>query len=481
MAEPTFATGELIAVKMRNRRYGLVWVVGEAGPGELCRIVGLEWFGKEPPSEDEAAAAELMHLSHRWYDDLPFAARLIRSPKPTMIACGFCEVLPEWRTFDFASQQTTWKAIAATLYREYRWRRDPKYRARVEAAPQVGDTHAFELPEIGGWGAGRVIAATGAIQPDRSAVRRVIVGVPARWPSKPSLADVEAALAARRAHPRFGEIATTDDLPETFEPIGRLAPREGELALVDGKGWGAWMGAAHRVAHHWRLENDEPYATDIRDRRYGATFAVPLSGGAFDLFAHFRTLGEGALGLHVPARLDAPPTEDELPGLLEGAEPLWVRVEAPRPKSLVYVGNAHRALDRIERAEAKAELSSWDPLLRADRYGSVDEWPREGAKSEPPPPTLGELAKRTFFESWEGEVEAKDLKRSRQILKRLHRALAEGGDPEVAIQTAVESFNAIDHFIMTIEREDICDALWLYGRSAGIDDPQELVDRHRDW
>jgi len=148
---------------------------------------------------------------------------------------------------------------------------------------------------------------------------------------------------------------------------------------------------------------------------------------------------------------------------------------------LVYVGNAHRALDRIERREEKVELDSWTPLFEAGRYGSIDEWPRAGAKRAPPPPTFDELADRVFFESWEGEVEAKDLKQSRQILKGLHRALLKGRGPEAAIAEAVRAFNAIDHFIFTIEREDICDALWLYGRAAGLADPQALVDEHRDW
>ncbi len=482
MSEPTFATGELIAVKMRNRRYGLIWVVGEAGAGELCRIVGLEWFGKEPPSEDEAADAQLMHLSHRWYDDLPFAARLIRSSKPTMVACGFCEVLPEWRDFDFVSQQTDWKAIAATLYREYRWREDPKYRASVEALPQVGDTHTFELGEdVGGWGAGRVIVATGSIAADRYAIRRIVFGVPARWERKPTLADVETAIARRPDRPRFGETATTDALPDSFELLGNLPPTEAELAIAEGKGWGMWTGVAWSVAHHWRLENDEAYATDLRNRRYGATFAVPLGDGRHDLFAHFRTDHGSALGLHVPARLSAIPDETTLPKLLKGAAPLWVRVGAPRPDELVYLGNAHQALDRIERTGDAVELDDWQPLLAAERYASIDDWPRASAPSEPPPPTLDELAARSFFESWRGHVESSDLKKSRQILKALHRTLAKGDDAEAAIQTAVEAFNAIDDFIMTIEREDICDALWLYGRSAGIDDPQDLIDEHRDW
>ncbi len=78
-------------------------------------------------------------------------------------------------------------------------------------------------------------------------------------------------------------------------------------------------------------------------------------------------------------------------------------------------------------------------------------------------------------------MEPKDLKKSRAILDSLHRALAKGDDAEEAIQTAVMAFNAIDHFIFTLEREEICDALWRYGRAAGVDDPQGLVDQHRDW
>lgn len=481
MSEPTFATGELIAVKMRNRRYGLIWVVGEAGPGELCRVVGLEWFGKEPPSEEEAVAAELMHLSHHWFADLPFAARLIASPKPAMVACGFCGVLPEWLDFDFASQQTDWKAIAATLYREYRWREDPKYRVAVEAEPQVGDTHAFELlPEVGGWGAGRVIVATGSISADRYAVRRIIFAVPARWEAKPTLAEVEAAIAARGDHPRAGEIGTTDELPDTFELIGNLPPTAAELAIADGKAWGTWAGIAWSASHHWQLENDEAYAIDLRNRRYGATFAVPLRDGRYDLFAHFRTRRGRTLGLHVPTRLSAIPGEKKLAKLLEGAAPLWVRVEAPRPDALVYLANVQSAFDRIERGDP-VQLDDWSPLLNADRYDSIDEWPRAGEPAKPPPPTLEELASRTFFESWKGNVESKDLKKSRAILKALHRALAKGDDAEAALQTAVVAFNTIDHFIFTLEREDICDALWRYGRAAGIDDPQALVDQHRDW
>jgi len=95
------------------------------------------------------------------------------------------------------------------------------------------------------------------------------------------------------------------------------------------------------------------------------------------------------------------------------------------------------------------------------------------------------------LKSWEGEVAEAHLLRARQILDEAGRNMLElAANPQKeelvgVIDRAVRALNEADepdHFIMTIEREDLCEHLGNLGAAAGLSDAE--IDRGlsgRDW
>ena len=102
--------------------------------------------------------------------------------------------------------------------------------------------------------------------------------------------------------------------------------------------------------------------------------------------------------------------------------------------------------------------------------------------------TLSSLESHVFFESWESFVDEELIAASRGALKHTISALIGEEDPDARYELLLACMGAFDEldeeheFIMTIEREDICEAVSLIAEVAGVDEEQidELME-HRDW
>lgn len=103
--------------------------------------------------------------------------------------------------------------------------------------------------------------------------------------------------------------------------------------------------------------------------------------------------------------------------------------------------------------------------------------------------TLESLAGKEWLESWDGEVSRSPRQAARQLLGKLVeelRAQAQLTKPVVRklLKKTVESFNHLDaanHFIFTIEREDLCEAFEQIVCACGFPQFCDEVDSWREW
>lgn len=105
--------------------------------------------------------------------------------------------------------------------------------------------------------------------------------------------------------------------------------------------------------------------------------------------------------------------------------------------------------------------------------------------------TLKKLSTYDFFTRWKSYPPKPAIRASKQIMQRTVKQLAKLGKraPEIermkVLQKCIESFNHIDeemnHFIETVERDDICDEFELLVHACGLGKHQNLADQWRDW
>jgi hypothetical protein len=107
------------------------------------------------------------------------------------------------------------------------------------------------------------------------------------------------------------------------------------------------------------------------------------------------------------------------------------------------------------------------------------------------PVPLATLRKERLLEDWQGTVPAALLRKCRAILRSaIDELIALGPRPKRAaamkvLRACTEALNELDeaegHFIETIEREDLCDAIDRLAMSVGIETKESVADRWRDW
>lgn len=105
--------------------------------------------------------------------------------------------------------------------------------------------------------------------------------------------------------------------------------------------------------------------------------------------------------------------------------------------------------------------------------------------------TLEQLQRHKFFPKWKGHPPKKAVAASRQIMTDTVNELLRLGlvSPEsqrmAVLQRYIERFNAIDeemdHFIETVEREDICEEFERIVHACGLGAHKDLADEWRDW
>jgi hypothetical protein len=179
------------------------------------------------------------------------------------------------------------------------------------------------------------------------------------------------------------------------------------------------------------------------------------------------------------------------------------------PEKYPFLGQL--PVSRKEAARYREGLANWDSMPPAvlaqwrwdhERDAVLAEEEAERRKEEAsaeeqrwaykpwPAQTLEEFRRQTPFADWSGYVEAGPLRGSRRIIRDAVDALIElGPDAPVSAQLdvfrlCIERFNDLDgedHFINTIEREDICEVLDRLGELVDLDDYAEELDSGRDW
>jgi len=91
-----------------------------------------------------------------------------------------------------------------------------------------------------------------------------------------------------------------------------------------------------------------------------------------------------------------------------------------------------------------------------------------------------------LFDDWPVTPEGREACR-KALADGVDALIALGPEPpdgavEDALGRCVEAFNELDDgFICTIERENLCDALYKLGDLCGMSSEVEWVDEHRDW
>jgi hypothetical protein len=106
-------------------------------------------------------------------------------------------------------------------------------------------------------------------------------------------------------------------------------------------------------------------------------------------------------------------------------------------------------------------------------------------------PTLRSLRLKHRFTSWEGHVRPALIREARSILRETVTALVELGPAapkprkRAALRRCIETFNRLDrandHFITTIEAEDIVAELDEVAALSGLENEPDLVDEWRDF
>jgi hypothetical protein len=260
----------------------------------------------------------------------------------------------------------------------------------------------------------------------------------------------------------------------------------------------------------------------------GEAFAMPLADGRFGVCRVLRSgptedpdaLGAGCVLVGATAWIGtAPPdpADPQLRSLLVLKHHGW-----GRHLQILWCGEpppaTFRRLGVIEpsREEQQLECNSfaywdnfplqvllqwrWDHdrealLAEEETERQQEELARQEAASRPDPRLLAlsweSLRNEKLFAGWQGYVQLGQLRGSRKIMRQAIDALEALGPepPEWAVldvlRRTVEHFNALDeetdHFIDTIEREDICERLYDLVHLTGLEGLDEVADCWRDW
>ena len=101
---------------------------------------------------------------------------------------------------------------------------------------------------------------------------------------------------------------------------------------------------------------------------------------------------------------------------------------------------------------------------------------------------LKELREQRFFSGWDGFVSAERVTASEQLIRSLIDAITANGpvatvaEVQRCVRECVARFNELDQgWILTMEREDICDRLSRIVAFCGMDGSAEWIADNREW
>jgi hypothetical protein len=105
--------------------------------------------------------------------------------------------------------------------------------------------------------------------------------------------------------------------------------------------------------------------------------------------------------------------------------------------------------------------------------------------------TLEGLKKKRRFSGWKGYVPDKVIAACRRVFRETIDSVVElGANPKkrailAVLQRCVERLNELDeqynHFIMSIERDELCEEFYEIVHASGLRGYEDLADRWREW
>lgn len=172
--------------------------------------------------------------------------------------------------------------------------------------------------------------------------------------------------------------------------------------------------------------------------------------------------------------IDPTPEEQAIPCLKFG---FWRSItgQVLRQWQWDHDPEAVRAADEAKKAE-EAQRRAREQRIRDEYLQSI---------------TLEQLAKHRFFPTWKDSPDKEAIRASRQIMKQTVKDLLKLGpdapeaDKLAVLQACIERFNEVDaeldHFIDTLEREDICEEFEAIVHACGMGAHKDLEDEWREW
>jgi hypothetical protein len=275
-----------------------------------------------------------------------------------------------------------------------------------------------------------------------------------------------------------------------------------------------------------RAKRPEPVPLTVGD-----VFAMPLADGRYGACRVLRARAandepfidrESTVVAATQFIGDAPPSLDEPAlrrvlvlshhchgGTPEDACTLWL--EGPPPATFTRIGNIEPT--PAERTIPCNSASGWpyfpvqvlmqwrwdnerDAVFAEDAAEEAAEIARraEGDKqrrAELDRMTYASFRAQKLFAHWSGHVPKQMIAESRKLMRQTATRLEKLGpkpDRDAAraiLRDCILAFNRLDdgndHWIATIEREDICEHFYELAHLAGFDDEPELADEWRDW
>jgi hypothetical protein len=325
----------------------------------------------------------------------------------------------------------------------------------------------------------------------------------------PTLATAKKQTPLVMQHPNYEGICWVRILrgltaPPGYVHLGKTKPTPTERALRLGDDWhdpeqryrsSVWKAVDHTLERERRWRVDAKYKKTIEESpRPGDVFAMLLTKSKRWMVARV---------LRVVGRVDEDkyatrwniagyePLFDSRPTLAEAKKTLVlpsprhrrdvVSTGDDKPKGLLLLGNLPPSKE-----EDKLEVNTYASWTAIRPLEELLASPRAKPQAPAKPPTLTTIALPKLFVHWKDRIGSAEVARCRKIVGDLTKRLQSAEGPtekRTALVEAVKRFNAVDSFIETTEREELCELFGSLGASAGLAPKavERLVDEHRDW
>jgi hypothetical protein len=255
------------------------------------------------------------------------------------------------------------------------------------------------------------------------------------------------------------------------------------------------------------------YAFPLGDGRFGACRVIREGTAAEHSVGEFLVAACAYIDDAPPSTVDRPDVRRMLPlthhfyGKIGELKPLGGWVNGPPPKEFISVGTLAPSADDLAAkvhhfiywsAITEGVLDEWrwahdrDAVLAEDAVEAAEVQRRQAeADRAKAAVTLASFQKQKLFPDWADPTPRKMIGAARKVMKEAAAQLeALGPKPDkrkarAILRRCIETFNELDeandHWIETIEREDIVETFDILARLVGFSDDANLADEWRDW